>query len=125
MEADSSQETGVKYPLGLASAGQFKINNFQATASQVAELQRLPLGSNKELQVAILVARQEIMAREGIQSLGVTSNIGRGRLEHILRVAPGTHCPNVGQSQKSILNDIVLTATAVLHRLQYQNLYCF
>lgn len=54
------------------------------------DLPRLPLASSQhELQVTLTPARQEIMARAGLQSLGVSANVGRGRLEHIFRIAPG------------------------------------
>ena len=56
--------------------------------SHAKALPGLPVeASQEELQVTMVVARQEIMARAGLQTLGVAASIGRGRFEHILRIA--------------------------------------
>lgn len=88
VDASGDRRSLVKYPLDIRSGSYFGAESQQVRHSR--QLPALPVSSAQELQVAIITARQEIMDRAGLQSLGVAASIGRGRLEHILRIAPGT-----------------------------------
>ena len=86
IDASGNSESITKYPLDFRSRAQFDASSQQM--SHAKALPGLPVeASQEELQVTMVVARQEIMARAGLQTLGVAASIGRGRFEHILRIA--------------------------------------